>query len=122
MPRQDLKSRPWDDRCLAQLDDEKIWASLRRPAPDPLQPLPFAVVAMIFRFNLLIFGVILLGMAAGGALMLEYSLTDLLQPPALAGILGAVATGASLFSAVAAAMYRGSWNRRVVWRTLEDAP
>ena len=122
MPRQDLRSRPWDDRCLAQLDDEKIWASLRRPAPDPLQPLPFSVVAMIFRFNLVIFGVILLGMTVGGALMLEFTLADLLRFPAALLMLGGVALGASLFSAVAAAMYRGSWNRRVVWRTLEDAP
>ena len=113
--KNNFSKRPgaWEQRCLEQLDDKRIWASLKRDVPRQQEPLPADVVQLIFRYNLMIFLVVLGSLAIGFAVALGTEARELLQlQTLLPGMLG-VALVAVALSAYITGIYRRSWNRRV---------
>jgi hypothetical protein len=103
----------WELKCLEQLDDAKIWASLKLPLPDQNKPLPRSVYALIFRWNLLLLGAFstlawVTILVASGTPFKEWVLAENL----VVG-LGFIAILGGGLSAYMTKLYANGWNSRL---------
>jgi hypothetical protein len=117
----DWSLNPWEEKCLAQMDDEAIWERLKRPMPSPDEPLPRSVFRMIAWFNFAIFGVVMLIFGGIGVAFLGLPLWQVLQLQYL--LLGLVFVGlaAGSMALYAASIYVRAWNKRMRRREAENA-
>ena len=117
--RNNGRPNAWETRCLEQLDDAKIWASLGREMPRREEPLPGEVSRLIFRFNLWIFIAVVAGMMTTFGVALGTTWAEFSQPTVLAPSLIALAGLSTGLATFVTSIYRRSWNRRVARIELE---
>ena len=109
--------KPWipsslEQKCLDQLDRPENWRLLHREQPPFDEVLNWSPFALIFRFNLLVFGIAIGLMVIVVSKVSGTEIREMVSPGNLVPGLLFVAIAALLMATFATSLYRRSRNRR----------